>query len=57
MTSKESIVNKDYLTLLKQVEKEHKKKDKYSLNINDRVLVIDFLNTFIRAFTANLSFL
>jgi len=43
MTSKESIVNKDYLTLLKQVEKEHKKKDKYSLNINDRVLVIDFL--------------
>ena len=43
----------NYKSLLQEVEEEHKKSNKTSLNINSHVLLIDGLNTFIRAFSAN----
>jgi len=42
-----------YKSLLQEVEEEHKKSNKTSRDINSHVLLIDGLNTFIRAFSAN----
>jgi DNA polymerase-1 len=43
----------NYQSLLQKVEEEHEQSTKESLNINSRVLLVDGLNTFIRAFAAN----
>ena len=43
----------NYKSLLQEVEEEHNKSNKKSLNINSRILLVDGLNTFIRAFSAN----
>ena len=43
----------NYQSILQEVEEEHKQSTKESLNVNSRVLIIDGLNTFIRAFSAN----
>ena len=43
----------NYQSLLQEVEEEHSLRNKKSLNINSRVLLVDGLNTFIRAFAAN----
>jgi len=52
MTYNEISDKKKYQDIFKQVEDEHSKNDKL-VNINDKVLIIDFLNTFIRSFSAN----
>tara|TARA_Y100000310_G_scaffold204312_1_gene204555 strand:- start:425 stop:1486 length:1062 start_codon:yes stop_codon:yes gene_type:complete len=43
----------NYQSLLQEVEEEHNKSNKKSLSTNSHVLLIDGLNTFIRAFSAN----
>jgi 5'-3' exonuclease len=51
MTSEK--IDKRYLSILSQIEEQHAKNDESSFDINSRVLIIDGLNTFIRAFSAN----
>ena len=43
----------NYKSLLDEIEEEHKQSTEKSLDKNSRVLIIDGLNTFIRAFSAN----
>jgi len=46
-------INQRYLSILSQIEEQHAIDDESSFDVNSRVLVIDGLNTFIRAFSAN----
>ena len=43
----------NYKSLLDEIEEEHKQSTEKSLDKNSRVIIIDGLNTFIRAFSAN----
>jgi len=43
----------NYNSILQEIDEEHEQSTKDSLNVNSRVLIIDGLNTFIRAFSAN----
>ena len=45
--------NGNYESILNEVEKEHQNNLKENLTVNSRVLIIDGLNTFIRAFSVN----
>jgi len=51
MTSEK--ISRKYLSILSQIEEQHAKNDESTFDVNSKVLIIDGLNTFIRAFSAN----
>lgn len=53
MTDEVIIDNEKYFTLFEQFTKEKENEPKLDMNISSRVLIIDFLNMFIRSFTGS----
>ena len=54
MNYEKSKINKEkYNSILNEIESQHRENKKEKVNANSRVLIVDGLNTFIRAFSAN----